>query len=317
MKNRELFKKAGEVFIQYQRQLLIYSFVWAIILTIAIALSCLFQAWFVLVFFLFFPIQFALNFVAKKVSEHINLEDRDFYFGFKNMQGSLIFGAKTSMRGFGYGLLTAFIISMLSSIAIVLLFTRLEPTLWVNVQNNIQDITYAYNTILSVDWAQELFMYGSLLSIVGFAFVYAFSGLPSNMAEYVCFDLPFDPDSGVRISRRIVSKHKKQYFGLNCLLVLAVLIAGGLGYSFYYFTYGSIFTNSYAVVLIASLISSIFLAPIDIYYLLVKYQFFFAYGKPELLQILGEMKDRQERAQKPAEGETQKPDDSHSDETQK
>ncbi len=297
MKTKDLFKKASETFAEYRKEFSIYCLVWIIIMGLALALSFVVQISFVLIFLLLFPIEFSLNFIAKKAGEHLPLDEKDFYFGFKSYPSSLIFGSKMNIKGLLMGFLWALISLLVGSLIIMLIFSQIEPALMNEIAGYANDVNRMVETIMAVKWVQELYLI--LYGVSGLVFMLAFAikGTPANMAAYVCFDAPFDPDSGVKISKRIVDKNKKQYTLINIIFVFLIALAAVVGFSFYYLTYGSLFVNQYAVLLISSLLAAFILAPLNIYYQLVKFQFYDAYGKPEIALIIEELKIKREQAQ--------------------
>lgn len=294
MKIRDFYKKASEIFAEYRRELCLYAFALIVIFTVSFAISQLFGLWFILIILLLFPIQFGLNYVGKKTSEHIALETSDLYHGFKNMTGSMLFGSKTGIRGAGFGFLGSLITLTVCATIIVALLGKLEPAVLDEIWNAAGTAEDVWTIFTSVDWVVELLLISYALAAAVFIIIFAIVGAPANLATYICLDMPFDPDSGVRISRRIVRKHRKQYLQINLTFALFVFLAILAGGGFYFLAYGTIFTNVYAVYVLTGLITAIPIVFLDIYYMLVKYQYYFAYGKPELTIVLAELKKAQE-----------------------
>ena len=291
MKTKELFKNATAIFAEYRKQLLVYAFILVVIFTAAIAISNIIGLWFLLVLFLLFPIQFSLNYVAMKTTQHYPLIDTDIYYGFKNMGPSVIFGSKTSIRGFGFGFLGIVITMTVMATIVVALLPNLEPTIWAEITAS--NATNIMETLYGISWVMELIYVGYIVGAIVFTCIFVKVSCSSNLATFICLDMPFDVDSAVRISQRIVKKHKKQYLGISFLFGFLALASVGLGYLFYYLTYGSLFTNLYAVYVMMAFIISILVVFIDLYYVLVKCQFYFTYGKPELEMVVAEIKAQQ------------------------
>lgn len=295
MKIKDILKNSLQVFSEYRREFYIYSIVWTILLAVSVMLSSMYQLTFLVIFCVLFPMQFAFDFIAKKASEHIALKENDFYFGFKKFLSSVIFGSKMAVKGFIISFLSFVAFTLIASIGVAFLISAWEPGLIEQLVNSSANLQEVYDQIMQVGWIVELGVITSVAGLAVAAVVYSLVGTNTNLAPLVCFDAPFDPDSGIRISREINSHNKKTFMKLNLLFLLFLIVAVGLGFGLYYLLFGYAVVNEIIALFLAILLSSILIAPINIIYHLAKYQYYMVYGRLEVNKIIEDLKKQQQK----------------------
>lgn len=285
MKLKDLYKKTLESVAEYRREIYVYIFVWIILLTIGLGISFLFGVHLLIVFFLVFPIQFSLNYIAKKVGDHLPLVEKEFYFGFKAMGGSLILGAKQNFKGFLKAFFIALgIILVGSAVVVVILLPAMEPAYYDQIVNAAMagDFEAAYVTLNNIKWVSEAYLVIYGMAILEYILVFPLFTGKNTMAGFLCLSIPYSPDSAIEDSVKIANHDRKLFNKMNFVSSLFVVLACAIGFSFYYLTYGSIFVNEYACISLSCLLASLVLAPLDIFHQISKYHYFVNYGQGEL-----------------------------------
>ncbi len=295
---KAIIKRAFSVLAEYQKELYAFMFALVIIFTIVFSVGLSIGLGALLIFVVIFPFQLSLTFIAKLAGDYMPIEPRAFYYGYKMFPSSLVFGSKQSLKGFLIGLLCALGASLIMAGVIIKLTEILDPALFNALieavgSGNVEEV---FDSIMKVDWVQELSI--ATYGVMGIVFLifYALFGMNSGLGAYFCFSVPLTIDEGINLSRKVSKAHKKQSRAMNLICVLIFAIGAALGVTFYLLTYGSIFVNQYVCVILASFIASLIIAPLDVVYQLVRYQFVIEYGKQEMDNVVQKLNDEIKKA---------------------
>ena len=249
--------EANQIFGKHRKQVLAFAFGWAIVTASSLYFSYIYGFSIVVIIFVLLPLELGLMTITKKIYDHIEVENRDFYVGFRALMVSISLYSKLMLRGFLWAVLTGFVVSLLGSV-LSLVFLAPEVLTLTTYEAMLQAF---YNNQTLID---AITITSAAAFIIG-GVVYNLKSSRGQMAPMILFDTGFDIQSCYRLSESYIAKDKKTIIRSKLLFYAYYVLAIFVGFlSSYFLVRIPAFQTQYAgfVGFLGFFVSALLIAPI-------------------------------------------------------
>jgi hypothetical protein len=290
MKIQNILSHAFKVVLKHRNIFLVYSFVYAVMLLASFFVGALGGLTLVFVILVFLPIQFSFYLIAKKMEEEKQIFPEDLYLGFKSFLPSLVLGSKMMFRGFLNGVLIFFGILVLGGIGLSVYLTINLPALADFIANNVNNFD---GIMLELDRFPMIINGILILYIFAFlsgAMAYIFEASKNSAAPFILFEAPFDLGSAIKISRDLNKPFKYKIIQIYTLFLIDLAISLTLVYFLVDLIFNAGLVSDLLLLAIVSFFVALIIAPLNLFFVIVKASYYHLKIKGEVFKIVVELK---------------------------